>query len=231
MCSLIDCSPVIATRRSESVLFWAHRYTCLSVAYQIRLAQSAGDPQEAKNETSTSNCTILGRDVLGKEREKTGTGKKLERTLFFPFPFLYIFDDLFFLVFGKNRQKRLKKRLERRKKAGKMWNGKERPFHTVPNCVAGVPTRRSLARRPPAAAGMATRLSDNLQTLAPALRFHLQASSKRTYAYTTRSHRTPLVGVQSQGIQNDKFTRTDATMQALVSRRERTTIIQGGYNI
>ena len=37
---------------------------------------------------------ILGmpwfRDVRGKEREKTGTGKKLERTRFFPFPFLQI---------------------------------------------------------------------------------------------------------------------------------------------
>ena len=33
---------------------------------------------------------VLGRDVRGKEREKTGTGKKLERTRFFPFPFLQI---------------------------------------------------------------------------------------------------------------------------------------------
>ena len=68
--------------------------------------------------------------------------------------------------------------------------------------VAGVPTGRSLARSPPAAAGMAARFSNNLQSLAPALRFHLQASSKRTYAYTTRSHRTPPVGVQSQGTQH-----------------------------
>ena len=87
------------------------------------------------------------------------------------------------------------------------------------------------SRSPPAAAGMAARFSNNLQSLTPALRFHLQASSKRTYAYTTRSHRTPPVGVQSQGTHNDKFTRTDATMQALVSRRERTTMNQGGYNI
>ena len=97
--------------------------------------------------------------------------------------------------------------------------------------VAGVPTGRSLARGPPAAAGMAARFSNNLQSLAPALRFHLQASSQQTYACTTRSHRTPPVGVQSQGTQNYKFTRTDATMQALVSRRERTTMNQGGYNI
>ena len=33
---------------------------------------------------------IGSRDVRGKEREKTGTGKKLERTRFFPFPFLQI---------------------------------------------------------------------------------------------------------------------------------------------
>ena len=38
----------------------------------------------------------------------------------------------------------------------------------------------------------------------------LCASSKRTYAYITRSHRTPPVGVQSQGIHNDRFTRTVA---------------------
>ena len=69
----------------------------------------------------------------------------------------------------------------------------------VRRAVAGVPTRRSLARSPLAATGMAARLGINLQSLAPALRFHLQASSKRTYAYTTRSHRTPPAGVQSQG--------------------------------
>ena len=97
--------------------------------------------------------------------------------------------------------------------------------------VAGVPTGRSLARGPPAAAGMAARFSNNLQSLAPALRFHLQASSQQTYAYTTQSHRTPPVGVQSQGTHNKAFTRTDATMQALGFRRERTTINQGGYNI
>ena len=38
---------------------------------------------------------MLSRDVLGKEREKMGTGKKLERTLFFPFPFLHFLNDLF----------------------------------------------------------------------------------------------------------------------------------------
>ena len=65
--------------------------------------------------------------------------------------------------------------------------------------VAGVPTGRSLIRCPPAATGMAACLSDNLYSLAPALHFHLQASSKRTYAHTTRSHRTPPIGVQSQG--------------------------------
>ena len=34
--------------------------------------------------------SFICRDVRGKEREKTGTGKKLERTRFFPFPFLQI---------------------------------------------------------------------------------------------------------------------------------------------
>ena len=63
--------------------------------------------------------------------------------------------------------------------------------------VAGVPTGRSLAPRPPAATGMATRPSDNLR-LPPAFRFHLQASSTQTHAHTT-GHKTPPVGVQSQG--------------------------------
>ena len=76
--------------------------------------------------------------------------------------------------------------------------------------VAGVPTGRSLARSPPAPAGMVTRLGDNLRFLAPAIRFHLQASSTRTFAYTTRSHKTPPVGVQSQGTHNQQFTRSDA---------------------
>ena len=33
---------------------------------------------------------LAPRDVRGTEREKTGTGTKLERTRFFPFPFLQI---------------------------------------------------------------------------------------------------------------------------------------------
>ena len=37
-----------------------------------------------------SNVSLATRDVRGKEREKMGTGKKLERTRFFPFPFLQI---------------------------------------------------------------------------------------------------------------------------------------------
>ena len=63
--------------------------------------------------------------------------------------------------------------------------------------VAGVPIGRSLARRPLAAAGMAARPGDNLR-LPPAFRFHLQASSAWMYAHTT-GHKTPPVGVQSQG--------------------------------
>ena len=54
----------------------------------------------------------------GKERGKTGMGKKLERTLFFPFLFLH-FLMTFFPFFGENRQKRVKKGLERRKKGWK----------------------------------------------------------------------------------------------------------------
>ena len=37
-----------------------------------------------------------GRDVRGKEREKTGTGKKLERNAFFPFPILHFLTTFFF---------------------------------------------------------------------------------------------------------------------------------------
>ena len=33
---------------------------------------------------------VVSRDVPGKERKKTGLGKKRERTLFFPFPFLHL---------------------------------------------------------------------------------------------------------------------------------------------
>ena len=57
-----------------------------------------------------------------------GTGKKLERTLFFPFPFLY-FLTTFFPVFGENRQKRVKKGLERQKKG---WKDVERRRTAVP---------------------------------------------------------------------------------------------------
>ena len=90
--------------------------------------------------------------------------------------------------------------------------------------VAGVLTGRSLARSPPAVAGMAAGLSDNLQSLALALRFHLQASSKRMHAYTTRSHRTPPVGVQSQGTHNQQFTRPDAGNRTLACKNYHRTI-------
>ena len=45
--------------------------------------------------------TLLNRDVRGKEREKTGTGKKLERNAFFPFPFLYFLTTFFFPFLAK----------------------------------------------------------------------------------------------------------------------------------
>ena len=35
------------------------------------------------------------RDVTGKERGKTGTGKKQERNAFFPFPFLHFWAPVF----------------------------------------------------------------------------------------------------------------------------------------
>ena len=70
----------------------------------------------------------------GKEREKTGTGKKLERTFFSPFLFLY-FLTTFFSHFwrkssktGEKRGGRLKKRLER---CGTTKNGRSTPFQIV----------------------------------------------------------------------------------------------------
>ena len=78
--------------------------------------------------TNKRHLVAGGRDVPGKEREKTGTGKKLERTLFFPFPFLY-FLTTFFPVFGENRQKCVKKGLEGRKKG---WKDVERRRTAVP---------------------------------------------------------------------------------------------------
>ena len=103
--------------------------------------------------------------------------------------------------------------------SGDLWTASEYASMTyrLPH-VAGVPTGRSLARSPPAATGMVARLNDNLQLLAPVLRFHLQASSKRTHAYTTRSHRTPPVGVQSQGTHNQQFTRPDAGNRTLACK-------------
>ena len=46
------------------------------------------------------SCAV-GRDVRGKEREKTGTGKKLERNAFFPFPFLHFLTTFFFPFLAK----------------------------------------------------------------------------------------------------------------------------------
>ena len=41
-------------------------------------------------ETPAVDNVVETGDVRGKEREKTGTGKKLERNAIFPFPFLQI---------------------------------------------------------------------------------------------------------------------------------------------
>ena len=69
-----------------------------------------------------------------KEREKTGTGKKLERNAFFPFPFLHFLTTFFFPFLAKIVKNGLKKGWNGEKNGGKMWNGEERPFHAVPNC-------------------------------------------------------------------------------------------------
>ena len=71
----------------------------------------------------------MTRDVRGKEREKNGNGKETgkERVLSFPVP--PFFDDLFFPVFGENRQERVKKGLERGKK---WWKDVERRRTAVP---------------------------------------------------------------------------------------------------
>ena len=44
---------------------------------------------------------VSPRDVPGKEREKTGTGKKRERNAFFPFPFLHFWAPVFFPFLAK----------------------------------------------------------------------------------------------------------------------------------
>ena len=78
--------------------------------------------------------TLWTRDVPGKEREKTGTGKKRERNAFFPFPFLHFWAPVFFPFLAKIMKNGWKTRRNGQKTAGKMWNGQERPFHAVPNC-------------------------------------------------------------------------------------------------
>ena len=76
---------------------------------------------------------VVARDVLGKEREKPGKGKKLERTLFFSFPFSNFLTTFFpFLAkIVKNGRKECwddKKRLER---CGTAKNGHSTPFQIV----------------------------------------------------------------------------------------------------
>ena len=48
-----------------------------------------------------SNIFVDARDVPGKEREKTGTGKKQERNAFFPFPFLHFWAPVFLQFLAK----------------------------------------------------------------------------------------------------------------------------------
>ena len=76
----------------------------------------------------------LGRDVRGKEREKLGTGKKLERNAFFPFPFLYFLTNFFSRFWrkssrtGEKRAGTAKKTVER---CGTVKNGRSTPFQIV----------------------------------------------------------------------------------------------------
>ena len=84
----------------------------------------AGTPAVAQ----CPNQRIITRDAPGKEREKPGTGKTLERTLFFPFPFLH-FLTTFFPLSGENRQKWVKKGVERQKKG---WRDVERQRTAIP---------------------------------------------------------------------------------------------------
>ena len=84
--------------------------------------------------------------------------------------------------------------------------------------VAGIPTGRSLACRPPIAAGMGARPGDNLR-LPPAIRFHLQVSSGQMHAYTTRSQDSPNRGA----VTRHKDTGSHAQSQATESWCERTT--------
>ena len=77
---------------------------------------------------------VPGRDVRGKEREKTGTGKKLERNAFFPFPFLHFLTTFFSRFWrkssrtGEKRAGTAKKTVER---CGTAKNGRSTPFQIV----------------------------------------------------------------------------------------------------
>ena len=74
------------------------------------------------------------RDVPGKERLKRGTGKKGERNVFFPFPFLHFWAHFFSRFWpksqktGEKRGGTAKKRLERCRTAK---NGRSLPFQIL----------------------------------------------------------------------------------------------------
>ena len=57
--------------------------------------------QDPKGLTGGKRPQLKTRDVPGKEREKTGMGKKLERNAFFPFPFLHFLTTFFFPFLAK----------------------------------------------------------------------------------------------------------------------------------
>ena len=72
--------------------------------------------------------------MRGKEREKMGTGKKLERNAFFPFPFLHFLRTFFSRFWrkssrtGEKRPGTAKKTVER---CGTTKNGRSTPFQIV----------------------------------------------------------------------------------------------------
>ena len=99
----------------------------------------------------------------------------------------------------------------------------------VMRAFAGVPIGRSLACRPPAAAGMAACPGDNLR-LPPAFRFHLQASFDERMR-TPHSHKTPPAGVQSQGTQVGSHAQTSNSRKQDFPGVKELQLNPGGYNI
>ena len=94
----------------------------------------------------------------------------------------------------------------------------------------GVPTKRSLACRPPAASGFVARPGDNLQ-LPPAMLASPAGFLRQTHAYTTRSQDSPSRGAITGQTDNSSHAQLQQQCQATEFWRERTTMKSGGYNI